>query len=317
MSNSQHSFLNFLESMGKPDIDNAQLLLEHAKDINLSHRQIEGLTTFIDRQREAAKDKARAKKSEDAATGAWANVKEAAKKRDDLVSQAEDASRTSTYEEDPEAIIRKIGSLLEETCPTAVEYYTGELEGDLRDSYLTALPLTTNEKKPCLRSLFEGAIEIIKHDIVDEETNERMNAVIEDYLARCEAASVGARTTLVEACQRKKMTARQILQAIAPVELDILEGNEAPDGKDVSVDELVFAHACWKHWDNSLTSPAIGSAIVKAIETKKAETPAADSNGTQAVIEEIAAPNTDTNTNGSTNGAKAKAASKKAEPVHA
>jgi hypothetical protein len=81
MSSAQQSFLNLLEGMGKPDIDNAQLLLEHAKDIKLSHRHIEALENFIERQTEAAKHKARAKKSEDAATGAWSNVKEGAKKR--------------------------------------------------------------------------------------------------------------------------------------------------------------------------------------------------------------------------------------------
>jgi ribosome modulation factor len=270
MSTSQQSFMELLAGFPKPDIDTAVKLLDHAKDLRLPPRMIENIATFIDRQRDAANKTERAKQATDASTGAWTNVKEAAKKRDDLVSQAEDIEREREQESAGEDGVAKVAALLDAVAPTAVAYFTDPPVAATLDpnGYLASLPLTTNEKKPSLVGLLEASIEIIKHELHINMIDE-INGVLEEFMRRCEAGAVGAKSTLVEATKRKKSTAREILAAVAPVELDILEGNDSPDG-EAGFEELLFAHNCWKHWDEKLSTPAKGSAIVKEIEAKRA-----------------------------------------------
>jgi ribosome modulation factor len=267
MSSAQQSFLDLLERFGKPDIDTAKNLLEHAKDLRLPPRMIDLLKTFIERQKDAGAKAEASKQASDAATGAWTNVKESAKKRDDLVSLAEDLER-EREDDDP---MEKVRTLLEAVAPTAVEYYCEDVRALTDKSpmdYAASLPVTTNEKKPSLRGLLEAAIELIKHDLHGDLIDE-INTVLEDWLGRCESGVTGAKTNLIEATQRKKTSAREILAAIAPVELDILEGS---DVNEAGPEELAFAHACWTYWDEKLTTAATGSAIVKAIEAKRTKT---------------------------------------------
>lgn len=267
-SQSQRSYMNLIAGMAKPDVEQAALMLDHAKNENLPPRMIEGIETFIDRQKHAATLDRRAKEAKDASSGAWGNVREMAKRTDDLVDMVEDRQLAEDGEPPSEDRVRGAVAFLTDSYPLAASWFNSASE-TWRLEPLTGVVVTSNDEDTLsLLVLFQSAVALIKHGFQDVFTDE-INVLLDEWMQRCHDKVALAQQTLTQATKTCGFNPRQILKEVSPLSLDILDGSV--DIAHVETEELSFAHRCWAYWDSSLATAAHGSAIAAEIKGRPAK----------------------------------------------
>jgi hypothetical protein len=145
------------------------------------------------------------------------------------------------------------------------------LDIDGVEAKLDGLPITTADAKACsLQLIVKAGCELTLEGIA-EGVAPLVLLAVKNFLNRVEEGAHNAAASFREAT--KRVTAKQMLKALDPMVLDLLEGNR--DEAEATVEQLVFAVRCWTYWDHNLVpSPAHGSRLAAAAGKRNATEPA-------------------------------------------